>query len=449
MISTANSRSSVYLGTLILRDKETHEERITNEIKQFSGDEHILLIGPTRSGKGRRVIAPNLILDTTRSVLVVDPKGELAWWTSEHRKKTGHQVFYLDPFKELAKHYPTLKAIAHGFNPLLALDPQSPDFVDDAMSIAEALVMIESHDPHWSTSAQDLVAGLIMQERAENAKNPSLSNVRKVLIKSPDKISIMAANFCDHPLHEAIPSKLEKYRDAKGNKELGSIISTAQTQTRFLDSPLIADSLSHGEIDFQKMKDERITIYLVIPPARIATHAKWLRLVVGSAVRGLQKTRRHTSKPDVMLVLDEFPQLGRMESIETSMALNAGYGIKIFAIVQHLGQLQHQYQGNWQTFLSGGAIASFAPRDDFTSKHLSDLAGQEMQEVMSRTISHDNKQTLSFNQQLLSVIQPVELRRMDEGRMLLFLPSNKGQRMSYTFAPDFSALPEVNKHIRK
>ena len=131
MTAKTTRPAGIYLGERMRKDA------LTGEVINFTGDEHVLLIGPTRSGKGRRLLAPNLILDTDRSALVIDPKGELAGWTAEHRRQAGHEVLFLDPFRILAAD-PRLKAQSTGFNPLLALDPASPDFVDDAAGLAEA-----------------------------------------------------------------------------------------------------------------------------------------------------------------------------------------------------------------------------------------------------------------------------------------------------------------------
>lgn len=436
----------VYLGDHVKPpDLKTSAPRtLTTDALRFTGDEHILTIGPTRSGKGRRLLAPNLIMDAGRSVLVVDPKGELAGWTADYRAKAGHEVVFLDPFHELPAHFKS-----SGFNPLLALDPRSPNFVDDAMGVAEALVMVEGSDPHWSASAQDLVAGLVMQECADEGRNASLRRVRKVLTLDVDSLAGLARMVCQNPAHEAIPNKLEKYSQASNSRELGSVISAAQTQTRFLDSPAVADDLERGTLDFAAMKERPITVYLVLPPARLSTHAKWLRLIIGAAIRGLQKTPRNRDRPDVMLILDEFPQLGRMEAIETSMALNAGYGIKIWAVVQHLNQLVHQYKENWETFLSGGLITSFGARDAYTSEYLSRLSGQKLVEMTSKSYGSRGDRTISTNEQWQALYMPHELRQMmPQGELLLFIPTPEGQAIRRSFARDFSDMPEVARHIR-
>jgi len=455
--------AAVYFGERVQRDKNG-KDIFTGEAVNFTGDEHVLLIGPTRSGKGRAILAPNLILDTSRSALVVDPKGELAGWTAKHRKAAGHEIIYLDPFRELAKddrlNTEAGRVISHGFNPLRFLDPKSDYFLDDVMGTTEAIVQVgETKEPHWAESAQDFVAGLIMQEVAAKGKKASYRHIRELIGKTDAHIGIYCDEFCKTPLHSMIPNKLNRFvplsdSNSEGNRELSSIISNARTQTRFLDSVLISEDLSKGDdekgtlFDFGDMKRKLMTVYLVIPPAYLITHAKWLRLIIDAAIRSLQRVPKKESPHDVLFMLDEFAQYGRLNSIETSIALNAGYGIKIFAVIQSLAQLQHLYRDNWETIVSGGVIASFAPRDVVTSEYLSKMSGQEYVKIKGESLSRDGFSE-SVSKQLQPVLMPHEIRRMARGRMILFVPANEGQRMWRCRAPDFSKLPEIDAKISR
>src|SRR5580658_5967882 len=92
-LTTANGKGEldeVILNPVPMRKRDGTAYRV-----RFGGPEHILTIGPTRSGKGRRLLAPELVYDTDRSIIVVDPKGELARWTAEHRARFG-KVFAVD-----------------------------------------------------------------------------------------------------------------------------------------------------------------------------------------------------------------------------------------------------------------------------------------------------------------------------------------------------------------
>ena len=221
--------------------------------------------------------------------------------------------------------------------------------------------------------------------RCHLGEKATLGMVRQEVSRTPGDMELIAKQVLETPPHEAIRNKLRKFSTNAGdNREIASIMSNAQTQLRFLDSPGVARNLASDGIDLGILKTQNVTIYLVLPPERLVTHAKWLRLIIGSAMTAMQRKPRH---PDVLFMLDEFPQLGRLEAIETVVSLNAGYGVKVWAAVQHLGQLKEHYGHNWETFLiSRMRHYTFAPRDVFTREHLTNLVGTGTRIV--RSTSH-------------------------------------------------------------
>ena len=138
---------------------------VTDKLVGYNGDGHMLTIGPTRSGKSRRLLIPNLLYEWDRSVLAVDIKGELAELTAGHRAAKGSKISALDPFGVLHRRGVNIPVL--GFNPVRSLDPASEDFVDDAMTVAEALIQVSPDDkqPHFAEAAQDFVCGLVMLAR--------------------------------------------------------------------------------------------------------------------------------------------------------------------------------------------------------------------------------------------------------------------------------------------
>jgi len=423
----------MYLGT----DKETRQ------IIGYDGDGHMLTIGPTRSGKSRRLLIPNLLLETGRSALVVDIKGELAAISAPHRATRG-KVVALDPFGVLAKR--GVKVPVVGFNPMAALDPNDPLFVDDAMALAEALIQVtpKMSEPHFAESAQDVVAALIMWAKWKRDDKADLSAVRLMICQSKDGLSVIANAADRQAAHPAIRTKLAKFLSpSKDNRELDSVLSVAQTQTRFLDSRGIVESVASGTVDFGAMKSDRVTIYLVLPPDKLATHAKWLRLVISAAMTAMQRTETETTRPAVLFLLDEFPQLGRLQPIETAVSLNAGYGVKVWAAVQHLGQLKDLYEDNWETFLSAGCVTAFAPRDVFTRDHLTKLIGTGSKAVRSISTNSGGETTVSNSVQKDDLISPHQWRGMIMGEHFAFIPTDKGQFIRLVETCDFTNLPQV------
>jgi type IV secretion system protein VirD4 len=168
-----------------------------------------------------------------------------------------------------------------------------------------------------------------------------------------------------------------------------------------------------------------------------------LRLIISSALTAMQRTLRTADRPDVLFMLDEFPQLGRMEAIESAVSLNAGYGVKVWAAVQHLGQLKAHYGNNWETFLSAGCITASAPRDVFTRDHLTKLIGTGTKIVRSTSHSSTGGTNVTNSVQKDDLVSPHEWRQMIMGEQFAFIPTAKELVIKRVYGCDFTELPEV------
>jgi len=228
-----------------------------------------------------------------------------------------------------------------------------------------------------------------------------------------------------------VAAKLSRFADINpDNRELMSILSTAQTHTDWLDSRQVqVDLRQPTELRFSEMKKRPMTVYLVLPPRYLETHATWLRLMITAVLTPLIRTTG--GDVPVLLMLDEFAQLGRLEVVERNMALMRGYGVKLWAILQDLPQLQDCYPKRWESFVSNAGIKHlFAPQDLTTVKYFSELAGQR--HYAQKTSSNSAGQTLgqhaalnvgqSQNEQFIQgpVYWPQNLMQMDMGRSVIY-----------------------------
>lgn len=433
----------------------------------FDGPEHLLTIGPTRSGKGRRLLAPELVNDTDRSIIVIDPKGELARWTARHRAKFG-EVLAVDPFGVLTD-VPGLELPSTGYNPMRWLGPHSEDFVDDATAIAEAICPVESKtQPHFEQGAQDIVAGLIMYHRLVNDEaclgdiRADLARTRKGwldLLLGDDEGQTREGKDCVFLAAErgkvpALWTKLSELQQiSPEDRELNAFIRSARTQTRFLDSPPVSRDLARPGVDFRTLKerpDQRpVTVYLVLPPIRLVTHARWLRLVIAGAIEALRKSLSRPGDPDTLIILDEFPQLGRMQSVETGVQLNAGFGIKFWIVVQNITQLKTIYGENYETFTSAGALTSYGPRDPTTSEYLAKLSGARTIDVAGESRDAEGRMSTSINRQRRENVMPHQFEQLGKGRMFVRLPSDKmGIARYITEVADFTQRDDIPEDVR-
>jgi type IV secretion system protein VirD4 len=393
------------------------EGKVRGEVR-YQEPIHAITIGPNGSGKGTRLIIPNLA-DLPRSIFIVDPKAESLAVTFHARAKLG-RVYVINPFNVLVDDLPHLKS--HGYNPNADLNPQSDNFNDDATLMGLSLVPERStgsgDGQFFGTSAQALVTALVMQDKIRNGTTANLANVRRLLTEPftagglQRTIIEMATSHCE-------PLRAKTGRFVTGNKSVLDIMSTAINELNFLDSPPIQRDLSGPGFDWNLMKREIVTVFLVLPADRLESHANYLRLVVTSALRTLLRSPPSETLPPVLMILDEFAQLGYLPPIEGAAGIARGFGVQLWPILQDLNQLNALYRDRWQTFIgNAGILTAFAPRDWFTAKYLSDLCGQKFENVRSRNINHEGQISWSDTPHEFARFRPEELMRMPQGQML-------------------------------
>mgnify|MGYP003372947268 FL=1 len=401
-------------GLLIGRDRKS------GKLLRYAGPAHLLTIAPTRTGKGVGTIIPNL-LDYPGSVICIDPKGENARITARHRAKFG-PVHVLDPFG--------VTGIASAaFNPLDRLDPAGLDLADDAMTLADALVYDapgEAGEAHWNEEAKALIAGIILAiVTSEPPATRTLATLRDRLTLAPQAFAVMLETM---QAQGGLAARAANRHLGKSDREAAGVLSAAQRHTHFLDSPRMSAVLERSDFTFADVKARATTVYLVLPPDRLATYARWLRLMLAQGLTDLARAPASPARP-VLFLLDEFAALGRLEPVERAMGLMAGYSIQLWPILQDVHQLRALYERRAGTFLSNaGVLQVFGVNDHDSAKLVSDLLGQEtiVFETMSRAIDSDET-GISFGSQHVArpLLTPDEVRTLREDYQLLFLA---GQR---------------------
>jgi len=389
-------------------------------------DQHLVTIAGTRSGKGRGMLIPNM-LRYPGSVLAVDPKGELALHTAAVRAdKLGQKVHVLDPFGVTAsggKGGDPLAAYRCGFNPLAAVRPES--LVEDAVLIADALVIMDREsDPHWSESARVLIEGVVMLVATHPAfkGRRDLATVYRLIgrgIDDPPPSGHEAEAPMELLRSAMLGSEVEAIQLAgadffdRPERERGSVLSTARRQLRPIAFPEIADNLRKGGLDLRELKREACTIYLCLPGRHLGTCGRWLRLFVNQALQAMEREpgRRKAGHP-VLFVLDEFATLGPMKQIEDAAGQIAGYGVKLWIVLQDLGQLKALYRERWETFMGNAGVLQFFGNSDLTTlEWICKRLGKTAVEVGSRSDvtpgGHASGATgESYSTQLFNLLEP-------------------------------------------
>jgi type IV secretory pathway TraG/TraD family ATPase VirD4 len=393
----------------------------------YLDDRHVCLVSGSRGGKGTSFIIPSLI-DWPGSAVLVDPKGENATVTaarrgagSPHCKGLGQSVKVLDPFKAARVE----DGFRGRFNPLDALNPAHEETVDEAGRIADAIVVIhESNDPFWDESARAMVKGLILHvlTAPEYEGRRNLVTVRKLITRGdweavealraagesdiPPAHGLLWTGLANNPAFDGLVAGIgDSFTNMLLNspKQFESVLQVANRNTEFVDSPPMQRCLAASDFQLSELKTrpEGLSLYLSLPQRYMSTHYRWLRMMIALIVTEMEKVRGQpvTGHP-VLMVLDEFAGLKRMEVIETAVAQIAGHGMKMYFVLQSLEQLKAVYKDNWETFLANSGLKLFFNVEDYFSReYVSKLVGETevVREVRSESDSTSESESLSHS----------------------------------------------------
>lgn len=339
---------------------------------RHDGPEHVLCFAPTRSGKGVGLVVPTL-LTWPGSCIVHDIKGENWSLTSGFRAGLG-RVLLFDPTDSRSAAY----------NPLLEVRRGEWE-VRDVQNVADVLVDPEGsleRRNHWEKTSHALLVGAILHVLyAEQDK--TLAGVAGFLSdpKRPIENTLRAMMTTQHlgvaGTHPVIASAARELLNKSENERSG-VLSTAMSFLGLYRDPVVAQVTRRCDWRIRDLvEDERpTTLYLVVPPSDISRTKPLVRLILNQIGRRLTedlqaKGRRHR----LLLMLDEFPALGRLDFFESALAFMAGYGLKSFLIAQSLNQIERAYGPNNAILDNCHVRVSFATNDERTARRVSDALG--------------------------------------------------------------------------
>lgn len=338
---------------------------------RHNGPEHVLCFAPTRSGKGVGLVVPTL-LTWPGSAIIHDIKGENWILTAGFRAKHG-RVLRFDPTNILSDAY----------NPLLEVRRGEWE-VRDVQNVADVLVDPEGsleRRSHWEKTSHALLVGAILHVLyAEEDK--TLAGVAAFLSDPSATIDetlsrMMQTPHLNNKPHPVVASAARELLNKSDNERSG-VLSTAMSFLGLYRDPVVAHVTRQcdWQITDLILKSVPTTLYLVVPPSDISRTKPLIRLILNQIGRRLtEDMHANTERHRVLLMLDEFPALGRLDFFESALAFMAGYGLKAFLIAQSLNQIEKAYGPNNSILDNCHVRVSFATNDERTAKRVSDALG--------------------------------------------------------------------------
>ena len=341
---------------------------------RHEGPEHVLTFAPTRSGKGVGLVVPTL-LSWPASAVIHDIKGENWQLTAGWRARFSHCLLF----------NPT-DAKSAAYNPLLEVRRGAHE-VRDVQNIADILVDPEGaleRRNHWEKTSHALLVGAILHVLYAG-EDKSLRGVANFLSDPacPFEVTLhrmMTTKHLDDGPHPVVASAAREVLN-KADNERSGVLSTAMSFLGLYRDPTVAAVTSRCDWRIADLiaAEHPVSLYLVVPPSDINRTKPLIRLLLNQIGRRLTESldgsdgieRRHK----LLLMLDEFPALGRLDFFESALAFMAGYGIRSFLIAQSLNQIDKAYGVNHAILDNCHVRVTFATNDERTAKRISDTLG--------------------------------------------------------------------------
>lgn len=346
--------------------------RHANLYLRHDGPEHVLCFAPTRSGKGVGLVIPTL-LTWPHSAIVHDIKGENWGLTASFRSRFS-RVLLFDPTNQSSAAYNPLMEVRRGLNE-----------VRDVQNIADVLVDPEGsleRRNHWEKTSHALLVGAILHVLyAEPDK--TLAGVAAFLSDPKRSIEATLAAMMQTPHlgeeggHPVVASAARELLNKSENERSG-VLSTAMSFLGLYRDPVIAAVTRQCDWRIADLVGAArpVTLYLVVPPSDISRTKPLIRLILNQLGRRLtEDLAEGAERRRLLLMLDEFPALGRLDFFESALAFMAGYGIKSFLIAQSLNQIEKAYGPNNAILDNCHVRVCFATNDERTAKRISESLG--------------------------------------------------------------------------
>jgi type IV secretion system protein VirD4 len=375
--------------------------KIGKEVKMMRhrGREHVLCYAPTRSGKGISLVLPTLLDGWKESVFVLDIKNENNNLSAGYRKKElGHKILKLD----FTDPYALEKGTSATFNPLEEVlldytfepgkklpdhrDPEMPAFRlvpsgtnSETATIQQIVAIIvdpngKGMSDHWEKTASSFMLGavthLLYKLRLERRGVPGISDVLTELSKPGIPWRNVVEKWQEYPhlgydeitrpngekaviplVHPVVAQEAQSILN-KPDEEAGSVLSTVISNMGLFRDPVVARNTSKSSFKIRDLMnhDDPVSCYLVINPNDQLRLMPLTRLVLTQIIFTLaakmdfaEGRSAEMYKHRLLLLLDEFPSLGKMDLFERALGFIGGYGIKGFIIAQGLPQLFKSY----------------------------------------------------------------------------------------------------------
>jgi len=393
-----------------------------------------LVTGGTRSGKGRGHVVPTLLF-WNESVLVHDPKKELWRVTGGWRSRFSHAL-YFDP----------RDSASACWNPLAEIRPGQGELaqIQRLVAILSDPGGARDDEAIWDRAASEILEAVILHVlyTAEDV-DKTLLKVRDLLADLDEAAEVMSRTLHrpgpdgDPETHPFILTAVKGYA-AMHDRFRTSVQGTARSYLKWLAGDDVERALSASDFSLGDLMSARspMSLYVQVSPADAAALRPLVRLFFYAAAQTLtvHESRDAAGRPKrhrLLMLMDEFPLLGRVSFFEKSLRLLSGYGVKVMFVAQSLNDIVETYGVN-NTILDNCAVfTAFSALDPLTQDKVSKLTGTVAESRRSRSSPAGlagGRSTVSRSEIERPLMEPGEIRALPDDQQIVFVAGRRPLR---------------------
>ncbi|WLS01303.1 type IV secretory system conjugative DNA transfer family protein [Shinella sumterensis] len=384
------------------------------------------VIGPPRSGKGASLIVPNCLL-WPDSIVVLDMRGETYEATAGFRSKFS-RVLRFSPADE--------NGDTECYNPLdfVAIDPDQRDI--DINSIAMALLPTPKGDAYWISDARALFAGVtswVLENPDILDKDKNLGTVLNVVEGGDQPLREWLEEVANPELRETWISSFTYTTLARfavmASKQFDGIYGSLAAAVRPFKNNRILRATARSTFDIRAMRRENMSLYLDFRIQQIASIGPIFNVLMVQFMDYMSRNMMKRGERRVLVLLDEFQNLGKLENALTVATVLGGYGIPCWFFVQSLRSIDNVYTREGRQALVNSARAQIflGAQDPEDQRYVSQLLGERKEVTVDKAVStgvtlFDRKgATMSHKTAMRPLMRPDELGSMNETRCIIKL----------------------------
>jgi type IV secretion system protein VirD4 len=308
---------------------------------------------------------------------------------------------------------------------------------------------------HWQLRAFELlVATILWTLYAEDRK--TLARIAELLADPQRPVAELFEDMLTRPIldeapHPVVAAGARQLLDM-ADAERSGVVSTALGYLTLYRDPVLARATEVSDFAIEDIVTgaRPVSVYLVIPPEEISRLKALLRLVLNQILKRLTEVaaQRQGSGQRVLLMLDEFPQLGKLDFFEHALAYIRGYRIKACLVAQSLNQIVQAY-GEHSSILDNAHVrVAFACNDERTAKRISDMLGvttetrAQMNYAGSRMAPWLGHTMVSRQEVPRPLLTPGEVMQLPHDEALILTggaPPIRARKIRYFAEPAFKA----------